>query len=70
MLLNVIQDKVLSWKRDDLYFELLHLKVPVARIRNLDEVFEEESAASLLLSERSESGKYFRKPKTIAFKIS
>ncbi len=70
LLLNTLQDKIKDWKRDNLYYELLHLKVPVARIRNLKEVFDDNASASLILTEITESGTEYKKPTTLAFKIS
>lgn len=50
-LIELLQKAISTWKRDDLYYELIHKKVPVGMIKNMQEVFEEPTAQNLLLSE-------------------
>ena len=67
-LLEILQLAIKSWKRDDLYFELIHKKIPVGIINNMQEVFEQENAQKLLLRETVNGVESIR-PKTAVFTI-
>ena len=67
-LIALLQNAISNWKRDDLYYEMIHKKVPVGRIKNMQEVFEEPAAQELLLKE-SVAGVESIRPKTAVFII-
>lgn len=67
-LIETLQIAIKSWKRDDLYFELIHKKIPVGIINNMQEVFEQENAQKLLLRETVNGVESIR-PKTAVFTI-
>ncbi len=65
---KILQEKISGWKRDDLYFSLIHEQVPVACIRDLKEVFENERTGGLILEENKD-GVVSRRVRTVVFKI-
>lgn len=67
-LIEIIQDKVKDWKREALYFALLHEQIPVGCIRDMKEVFENDKSESLILSE-SKEGVLSKRVKTVIFQI-
>lgn len=67
-LVDILQRQILTWKRDDLYFELIHKRLPVGIIKNMEEVFDDPQAQNLLLREIVDGVESIR-PKTKVFKI-
>ena len=67
-LIEIIQDKVKDWKREELYFTLLHEQIPVGCIRDMKEVFENDKSEALILSETKE-GVLSKRVKTVIFQI-
>ena len=68
-LIPLMQEVISNWKREELYFSLLHERIPVGCIRNLEEVFENENATNLILEEESE-GVLSKRVRTVIFNIS
>jgi len=68
ILIELLQEKISLWKREELYFSLLHEQIPVGCIRDLKEVFDNENSSSLILEENKE-GILSRRVKTVIFKI-
>jgi len=68
-LILLLQEAVSNWKREDLYYSLLHERIPVGCIRNLEEVFDNENATDLILEENME-GVESKRVRTVVFNIS
>ncbi len=67
-LVALLQSAIEKWKRDDLYFELIHKNIPVGIIKNIAEVFDEPKSQALLLHENVGGVESIR-PQTAVFKI-
>lgn len=69
-LIRQMQEKIADWNRDDLYWEMIHLKIPVGRVRDLREVFTDERGRAMILEETLEGGFRTKRPQSVAFVIS
>lgn len=68
-LANALDDAVVRFKSDDLISQLQKKSVPVARIKNLREVFEDKDAQDLLLEDQIKS-ETARRVQTAVFRIT
>ncbi|UTW60808.1 CoA transferase [bacterium SCSIO 12741] len=62
----VLQEKIGTWKREDFFKSCLKHSIPMGRVLNLKEVFEQPEAQSLVLEENREGVKT-RRVKTTVF---
>ena len=69
--LNIpLQEAFRKWNRAELLLKLEHYNVPAGSIRNMQEVFEMETAKAMIQEEQQPDGRLARSVKTVAFKIS
>jgi crotonobetainyl-CoA:carnitine CoA-transferase CaiB-like acyl-CoA transferase len=66
---NILTEKIHEWNTADLCKELIDCNVPVARINNLEEVFQDSKAKGLILNEEIEGVKT-RRVKTAVYTIT
>lgn len=70
ILRDLLQETIIHWGSEALLDRLEAMQVPAARIRNMQEVFEQPEAREMILEEQLPGGKVGRGVRTVAFKVS
>ncbi|MFK7935984.1 MAG: CaiB/BaiF CoA transferase family protein [Saprospiraceae bacterium] len=68
-LAQLLQTKIAHWERDDLLEKLTTAKVPAGSIKNMQEVFSDETAQQMILKEKMSDGSTSNRVKTVAFQL-
>lgn len=68
-LFDKLSGLIAQWSIEDIYSKLIENHVPVAKINNLEEVFKDKNAQSLILNENVDGTKT-KRIKTVAYRIT
>ena len=68
-LVDLLRPEIAQWNRADLLHHLAEAKVPAGSIRNMQEVFELETAQEMILRETLEDGTESERVATVAFRV-
>ncbi|MBR9923069.1 MAG: CoA transferase [Bacteroidetes bacterium] len=66
-LANILAPAIQKWKQDILLQKLAEGGVPIGRVRDLQQVFEDPEAQAMILEEKMPDGSTSRRVKTVAF---